>query len=103
MGLYVSTYTGAGGNDAGSDITGGRYQSSNDATDGHRNVTLLPDAYSVHGTYTSVYHAAAAVTSFPFGHGLEITGSSAADPDRHTDLKDQYYAAHNVRQQIVAR
>lgn len=76
--------------EAGTGITGGRAANANDA-EGDRYVLLCPVAFTDVPTGTGIAIDAAATTA-TFGVGLAVDGSSATDPWRTTDLRDEFYA-----------
>lgn len=94
-GVAVSTAAGA------TAITGGLRLTSNDAV-GNRWVILSAPA-STNDTTNGIRYLTSAATSFTFGVGISLNGSSALTGDAETDLADQFYGAAVMSTRAVAK
>lgn len=86
---------------AATSITGGFRQTSNDV-DGNRCVVLCANAHTLLTSDPARLYLTSAgkVLSGAFGH--EVGGSSAIDPDRATDLRDQWFAVMSDTPRVVS-
>ena len=86
---------------AGTSITGGYVETSDDA-DTNRGVVVSASAFTTSLTGPSMLYLTSAGTVIDLGVGVEYGGTGSADPERETDLRDQYFAVMAEQQRVVA-
>lgn len=74
------------------DMTGGTYQTSNDS-DGNRMVWTCAGVFITDDNTAGTIYASTNSTRVPVGVGVELNGSSSVEPNRKTDIRDQYWGA----------
>lgn len=87
---------------AGTAISDGGYVETADDGDGNRGMVVSSTAFTTSLGGPSMLYLTSAGTVIDLGVGVEYGGTGSADPERETDLRDQYFAVMAEQQRIVA-